>query len=402
MRPILATLWLLCALNALDAQATGAALLVVTSGADGAHEETIFGYALAAAGGDIVVGAPHTTVRGATQAGAVYVFDGASGAARLSLLDPVHGNDDLFGHAVAATRDRILVGAPRTQTDGLAMAGAAYLFDARSGELLRTFAEPTPAANAEFGSAVALAGDSVLVAAPAASVGTAAAAGRIYRFDAAGKVAQTFSAAPPRPYEIFGTAFGATGADLLVGAPQATVDERARAGAAYLLDGTSGTQRRRWANPAPTPEDLFGSALAATPSLVAIGAPNAPDGAVTRSGAVYVFDRARGDLLRTLREPDPNHDDRWFGYALATACGHLLVSALHATVDGKWLAGLVYEIDPATGAHERTLHEPAPSERAGFGIAVAALSDRPLVGAERGGDAQRGAAYLFDCAGAKP
>src|SRR5689334_114984 len=236
MRPMLATLRLLCALSALsvlDAPTTGAAPLVVTSGANGAHEETIFGYALAAAGADIVVGAPHTTVRGAAQAGAVYVFDGASGAPRLALQDPMHAKDDLFGHAVAATRDRILVGAPRTQTDGLVMAGAAYLFDGRSGELLRTFAEPTPAANAEFGSAVAFAGDGVLVAAPAASVGAAGAAGRIYRFDAAGKVAQTFSAAPPRPYEIFGTAFTVAGGDLLVGSPQATVAERAHAGAAY-------------------------------------------------------------------------------------------------------------------------------------------------------------------------
>ncbi|HEY2388842.1 MAG TPA: hypothetical protein VGK30_17940 [Candidatus Binatia bacterium] len=398
MRRIFATLWLLCALGA---RSSGAAPLVVTSGAEGTREETIFGYALAAAGGDIVVGAPHATVRGAAQAGAVYVFDGGSGAPRLALLDPVHAKDDLFGHAVAATRDRILVGAPRTQTDGLVMAGAAYLFDARSGELLRTFAEPTPAANAEFGSAVALTGDGVLIAAPAASVGFAAAAGRIYRFDAAGKVAQTFSAAPPRPYEIFGTAFAAAGAELLVGAPQATIDERAHAGAAYLLDAASGAQRRRWGNPAPAAEDLFGSAVAATRSLVAIGAPNAPDGVVTRSGAVYVYDRVRGDLLRTLREPGSNHDDRWFGYALAPACGHLLVSALHATVDGQWLAGLVYEIDPATGAHVRTLREPVPGERGGFGIAVAALSDRPLVGAERGGDAQRGAAYLFDC-GATP
>src|SRR5262249_44154126 len=156
------------------------------------------------------------------------------------------------------------------------------------------------------------------------------------------------------------------GADLVVGAPQATVDGRDHAGAAYLLESPSGAQRRRWTDPAPGAEDLFGSAVAATPSLIAIGAPNAPDGAVTRAGAVYLYDRQSGALVRTLREPDANHDDRWFGYALALACGHLLVSALHATVDGQWLAGLVYEIDPATGAHVRTLREPAPSERAGF------------------------------------
>jgi hypothetical protein len=399
MRWMVMLLWVL---GVLPGAAAAAAPLVVAPAADGAHEQTIFGYALAAAGGDIVVGAPHTAVQGAQQAGAVYVFDGAHGSPRLTLLDPAHASDDLFGHAVAGTRERILVGAPRTTIGGAAMAGAAYLFDARSGALLRTFTEPTPTANAEFGSAVALDGEGILVAAPATAVGGAPAAGRIYRFDAGGAVRQTFSAVPPRPYEIFGSALAAAGTDLVVGAPQATVDDRVHAGAAYLVESPSGAQRRRWVNPVPTAEDLFGSAVAATPSLVAVGAPNAPDGAVTRSGAVYLYDRSSGGLVRTLREPDANHDDRWFGYALAIACGHLLVSALHATVDGQWLAGLVYEIDPATGAHVRTLREPAPSERAGFGIAVAGMSGRPLIGAERGGDAQRGAAYLFECAAAAP
>ncbi len=399
MRAMVAVLSLVSALGTADARG---APLVLTPPAGGAADEPIFGYALAAAGDDVVVGAPHTAVRDAPQAGAVYVFAAGQTAPRLALLDPARGSDDLFGHAVAATRERVLIGAPRTRIDGLAMAGAAYLFDAGSGALLRTFVEPTPAANAEFGSALALAGDGALVAAPAAAAGGVAAAGRIYRFDASGRLVQAINATPPRPYEIFGTALATAGRELVVGAPQATVDDRVHAGAAYLVESVSGLQRRRYVNPVPTADDLFGSAVATTATMVAIGAPNAPDGTTTRAGAVYLYDRAGGDLLRTLREPSSDRNDRWFGYAIATACGHLLVSALHATVDGKWLAGLVYEIDPTSGATVRTLREPTPGERAGFGIALAAVGERPLVGAERGGGSHRGAAYLLDCAVATP
>src|SRR5206468_1288396 len=105
--------------------------------------------------------------------------------------------------------------------------------------------------------AVALLDDGdALVAAPAAVVGGVPAAGCVYRFAASGKLGRTFAAPLPQPYEIFGTAFVSVGADLLVGAPQATVDDRVHAGAAYLLETASGAQRRRYLNPVPAADDL--------------------------------------------------------------------------------------------------------------------------------------------------
>jgi len=58
--------------------------------------------------------------------------------------NPAPAQDDQFGRSVTAVGDNLLVGAYQDDT-GARDAGAAYLFDAHSGELLQTFLNPTPA-----------------------------------------------------------------------------------------------------------------------------------------------------------------------------------------------------------------------------------------------------------------
>ena len=61
--------------------------------------------------------------------------------------------------------------------------GKAYMFDALSGRLLKTFSQPTSAAFGFFGACAAVIGNEVLIAAPDASVGVDG-AGAVYLFDA--------------------------------------------------------------------------------------------------------------------------------------------------------------------------------------------------------------------------
>ncbi|MBI3736779.1 hypothetical protein HY256_09735, partial [Candidatus Sumerlaeota bacterium] len=70
-----------------------------------------FGYSVAAVGTNLLVGAPMKD-SGAANAGAVYLFNGKTGDLLLSIYNPFPGQGDLFGWSVAGAGDNILVGAP--------------------------------------------------------------------------------------------------------------------------------------------------------------------------------------------------------------------------------------------------------------------------------------------------
>lgn len=86
--------------------------------------EDFFGHALAVRGGLAVVGAANSSAA-ATSSGAVYVFDGDTGAQRAKLLPFAQRRNELpsgqqFGFSVALSQSRIVVGAPGdvTRFDG--------------------------------------------------------------------------------------------------------------------------------------------------------------------------------------------------------------------------------------------------------------------------------------------
>jgi hypothetical protein len=120
-----------------------------------------FGAAVAARGQDVLIGAP-----GAAGGGAAYVFDG-TGHLLLSLTSPSASTAGRFGFSVAALRNNILVGAPFDSTRG-EDAGAVYLFDGTTGQLLQTFYSPNPQVSGQFGFAIAAYGtDRFFVGRPA-------------------------------------------------------------------------------------------------------------------------------------------------------------------------------------------------------------------------------------------
>jgi hypothetical protein len=125
-----------------------------------------FGASVAGVGTKVIVGAPDADT-GATNAGAVYVFDGDPASPTFGQLErtiqklPQVGNGH-FGVSLAAVTPWLLVGAPFEQSSQ----GRAYLVDPTSGAFLRTFQKPGgPAANDEFGHAVAAIGFHVAVSA---------------------------------------------------------------------------------------------------------------------------------------------------------------------------------------------------------------------------------------------
>ncbi|MFO0966752.1 MAG: PKD domain-containing protein, partial [Gemmataceae bacterium] len=145
-----------------------------------------FGQTLVTVGNYIVVGTPFEDVDGGDM-GLVQVFDGTTGALLRELQNPnvpaVNSNtSDRFGSSLAAVgTDKVLVGAPFNDR-GATDAGAAYLFDVTTGQLLATFQNPNPHGSDQFGTALAASGNRLAVSAPFVDAGLALDVGAVYTF----------------------------------------------------------------------------------------------------------------------------------------------------------------------------------------------------------------------------
>jgi len=245
-----------------------------------------FGFAVTAVEGDLLVAAP---LLGSTDTGAVFVFDQLQNL-RVVLRKPVPMTGDFFGAAIAGEGDTVAVGAPFDSTSA-PKAGAVYLFNRSTAELLpgQPLVSPTASERELFGAALAMSADLIAVGAPSED-GLQQSGGRVYLFRRPSPdAAPTFLSAVDNPRcrndpsgclgDRFGAAVAIVDNQVLVGAPRSD-DSTQDTGAAYLVDpGTLSVQTFR--NPAQGAFDRFGSSVAAGPSGPAIGAPG--------PGRVYVY-----------------------------------------------------------------------------------------------------------------
>lgn len=130
-----------------------------------------FGRAVAVTGSVLVVGAPNADSP-AFQQGAAYVyrFDGIQWQFQAMLTASDGESDDVFGQSVAIDGDVLVIGAPNVVVNGLAHAGAAYIyrFNEKKGEWIEQAKLTAPNAEEEdgLGLSVSIRGDVALVGAP--------------------------------------------------------------------------------------------------------------------------------------------------------------------------------------------------------------------------------------------
>jgi hypothetical protein len=353
-----------------------------------------FGNSVAISGNNVLVGAIWDDT-GATNAGAAYLFDGTTGSLLRTFLNPTPSQSDWFGNSVAISGNNVLVGAFMDHTGGI-NPGAAYLFDGTTGSLLRTFLNPTPAIGDYFGNSVAISGNNVLVGAPNDDTGATNTGAAYLLNGTTGSLLRTFLNPTPAPGDQFGSSVAISGNNVLVGTP---LDDTGAtdAGAAYLFDGTTGSLLRTFLNPTPAGGDAFGS-VAISGNNVLVGAPNDDTGA-TDAGAAYLFDGTTGSLLQTFLNPTPANVDQ-FGSSVAISGNNVLVGAPKDDT-GAADAGAAYLFDGTTGSLLQTFLNPTPANAQlngdQFGQSVAISGDNVLVGAlhDDTGVFDAGAAYLF-------
>ena len=323
-----------------------------------------FGISVAVDGETVVVGAPGDDDNG-TDSGSVYVFTNTNGvwsqAAKLTASDGA--TLDYFGQSVAVSGDTILVGAylddrEETITDSeLEDSGSAYVFtkptstggwddwedlpqtdvgdQAEDKETLthKLTASSDAADDDNFGTSVALDGDTAVIGAPGADDndnGIDSGSAYVFTRDDQGNwdAGVELTADDGKPGDSFGVSVTVDGDTAVVGAYQhdpVAPDSNPNspsylldAGAAYVFTKTAGTwsQSVKLTADDRAPGDYFGYSVAVDDGTVLVGAYQDDDKG-TDSGSAYVFTRDSNVWRQTNKvTEDPGEAGGWFGYSV--------------------------------------------------------------------------------------
>jgi uncharacterized repeat protein (TIGR01451 family) len=294
---------------------------------DGASGDR-FGEAADLDGDFLVVGAPLDNGPAGDDQGAVYVFyrnqsgmDGWGQVRKITAPDGAAG--DRFGASIALSIDKVVVGAPRSDISARADQGAAYVFSRNQGGadnwgFVRKLTASDGAAGDLFGTSVTIEIDHIASGAPGDSAGS----GSTYLFERnTGGVENWGQVRKLTAADALGLGKAVELANdrLLVGAPQSTVGTNLTQGAAYVYARNQGGsdvwgQVSRLVAPDGASGDLFGTSVALSPGVAAVGAP-VDD---SSRGAVYLYYRNQGGL------------DHW-GYTLRRTAQDRVTGGLFGT-----------------------------------------------------------------------
>ncbi len=370
--------------------------------AEGVQDE-LMGQAVAIDGNTALVGVPHDTVNGVGWQGSVFVYvkSGATWSQQARIVASDGGASDEFGSAVALSGNTALVGAPGDAVT----AGSAYVF-VRSGSVWSQQQKLTVAGAQEsdrLGESVAISADTALLGMPGDGAASQGAAFVFVRSGTVWSQQQKLAASDAAATDNFGAAVGLTGNDAVVGAPLADISGKIDEGAAYVFvrSGTTWSQQQKLTAPSGAAGDELGRAVAIFGSDVLVGAPK-DDVGTTDRGSALVFGRAGTTwTYKTQLLAGTGSTGDAFGSSVALGADVAAVGAALDDVSAMGDAGSVQVfVRDATGAWAEQAPAIGPSDSAAsdrFGSAVSLSSDGLLVGApgksfELGTDI--GAAYV--------
>jgi hypothetical protein len=213
------------------------ASLEASDSADGDY----FGQSVALQGNFIVIGARNTAGADGATAGGFYLFRQKGGQwIEVTKMTPPGGkNDDQYGFAIAIKGDTIVVTARRADPAGVKNAGAVYIYSLKgdSVNLVTTLTPSNIKANDEFGQSVAFVGDVLAVGAWKDDIDANLDQGSIYLFrQIGGQWIETgiITASDGMGGDEFGYSLAAQGNRMVTGAHKADFIDQ-NGGAAYVL-----------------------------------------------------------------------------------------------------------------------------------------------------------------------
>jgi hypothetical protein len=362
-----------------------------------------FGRSVGLSGNNAIVGAWDDNLPGPpakADAGSAYIFHNA-GLGTWAQLDKLIADDaaagNEFGTSVAISGNTAIVGAPLR-----AGGGAAYIFrDNGAGDWIQIdkIVASAPVAGDEFGYSVGIDGDTAIVGAWKRNTGMGAA--YIFRDNGAGDFVQlggALLADDGAMGDQFGGAVAISGGTAVIGAALNTNSEPlgTLGGAVYVFQDAGGgsgfTQAGKLIPSDPSLNKQFGASVALSGTTAVIGAINDPTGN-SGAGAAYVFQRD-GSVWQQqdkLTPSDPVHSGQ-FGFSVSLSGNTAVVGAIQSLVDGT-VSGAAYMFrDNGAGAWNQisklTSSDAATGDLYGYSAAIG--GDASLVGAVLANDTLAG------------
>jgi len=385
------------------ADISSAELAKLTADKSGGSPGDDYGWCVAISGDTAVVGVPRDDDDGG-DSGAVMIFvrSGTTWTlqAEITASDATAGDE--FGTAVALYDDLLVIGAPYNDHTGLTDAGAVYVFERQSVHFDQRFklTASDAASDDRYGSAVAIDVETLLVATSVA----ATASGAVYPYRRLAvlwtehpKVTGDFASG-----DSFGSSVAISGSSALIGAatdPTGGAD----AGAAYVFvrSGTNWSREARFQGVDTVLGDAFGASIAIDGDTAVVGARQQVGcGGGATPGAAYVFTRSGTSWVQEqkLVKPDASACDD-FGYSVDVEGDDVVVGSRlddQSALDAG--AAYVFVRNGTTWSFEAKVTGTDASTGDLFGNAVGFSADTLVVGAtedSHAGGAAVGSAYVL-------
>ncbi|MFW5653691.1 MAG: FG-GAP repeat protein [Planctomycetota bacterium] len=292
--------------------------------------------------------------------------------------------DPQFGEAVAISGDHVLIGAP-VEFDSIAgpRAGAVYIFNRITGTEERRLTPSDHAIGDLFGHELAVHGDRALISSYHKTVDGLSGVGQAYLFDIVSRSeVLTLQMPDPSNSAFFGASVDLDSSRLVVGANRS---DRfgSSAGAVYVHDAKTGALLRVLAPDDVQPGMYFGIDLAIDDDIAVITAPE--DRSSLGWGSAYIFNLATGEQRAKIR---PQIDSTRFFASPAIENGVVFIGCSNT----RDFSGEVVLFDAMTGDETGRILPPEfmPDQRFGFDVAVD--GDRLVVSALRTG----ARVYVYD------
>lgn len=353
-----------------------------------------FGQSVDVDGTTIAVGAYNDDPGGVDRAGAVYLFerqpDGTWPRVQQLVASDVASGDE-FGKSVDLEGDRLVVGAPSRG----AYEGQVYVFELSDGVWteVQKFRPADSGPNLRFGYDVALEGDLMVIGTNMDDYGPGAAYVYERRYGV-WEEARKLTASDPDTLDDFGIAVAVSGDTIVVGA--LFDDENGtNAGAAYVFERSAGI----WYETAKLMSGAAGAQLGRSVDVegdtILVGAPRQVNGAIA-SGAVHVFERTDG-WAETQRLTSP-YSIGWdmFGFSVSLDGDMLVTGAFYENSD----AGAAYVFARVDGVWTFAQRLVASDREASdyYGLAVALDGTTAVISSDLEDEVamNAGAAYVYE------